>query len=149
MGLLTVVSNPSGAEVFVGNEFIGLTPVNNLKFRQGKHSLKIVKKGYQAHEDKIRLGEKNRYSAFLVKGKADKKIEEKAVSSAAATGALNVFAPPKSVIYIDGKEYKEEKVSLQNLSPGSHMVYIQMKGRKPYNKRITITKGETETIDVR
>lgn len=148
MGFLTVASNPKGAEVFVGDEFIGLTPVNNLKFRQGEHNLKVVKKGFQTYMETINLLDKNRYSVSLVKGKTDEKIEEKAAPGATA-GALDVFVPPKSVIYIDGKEYKEEKVSLQNLSPGSHMVYIQMKGRKPYNKRITITQGETKTIDVR
>ncbi|VAX24180.1 Serine/threonine protein kinase PrkC, regulator of stationary phase [hydrothermal vent metagenome] len=147
-GLLTVVSDPSGAEVFVGSEFIGLTPVNNLKFRQGGHNLKILKKGYQTYTHKIRLGDKNKFSVSLVEGKSDDKIVSKAAPSG-ASGALDVFAPPKSVIYIDGKEYKEERVTLSDLSPGSHMVYIQMKGHKPYNKRITITKGKTETIDVR
>jgi len=150
-GLLTVVSDPSGAEVFVGSEFIGLTPVNNLKFRQGGHDLKIIKKGYQAYTHKIRLGDKSKFSVSLVAGESDDKIAAKAASGGAsgASGALDVFAPPKSVIYIDGKEYKKERVTLSNLSPGSHMVYIQMKGRKPHNKRITITKGKTETIDVR
>ncbi len=153
-GLLTVVSDPSGAEVFVGSEFIGLTPVNNLKFRQGGHNLKIIKKGYQAYTHKIRLGDKDKFSVSLVEGESDDKIASKAAPGGAsgasgASGALDVFAPPKSVIYIDGKEYKKERVTLSNLSPGSHMVYIQMKGRKPHNKRITITKGKTETIDVR
>jgi len=147
-GLLTVISKPSGAEVFVGSEFIGLTPVNNLKFRQGGHNLKIIKKGYQTYLQKIELRDKNRYSVSLTEGKSDNAIVEKAAPKT-TSGGLDVFVPPKSVIYIDGKEYRKERVTLFNLSPGSHMVYIQMKGSKPYNKRITITKGKTETIDVR
>lgn len=148
MGLLTIISDPKGAEVFVGSEFIGLTPIHNFEFRQGEHNLKVVKKGYQVYGEKVKLLNKNRYSVFLVKGTIDKTIEEKTAPSATA-GALDVLAPPKSVIYINGKEYKEERVLLENLSPGSHMVYIQMKGRKPYNERITITKGKTAKIDVR
>lgn len=64
-------------------------------------------------------------------------------------GALDIKAPPESVIYVDGREYREAELSLDSLSPGSHLVYIQMKGRAPFNKRVSIKAGKTEKIDIR
>ena len=64
-------------------------------------------------------------------------------------GGLDIHAPAESVIYVDGREFKEAHVELKDLSPGTHLVYVQLKGKSPYTNRVNIKAGETTKIDLR
>ena len=45
-GSVTIRSEPRAAEVFVDNQKIGLTPVQNKQLPAGKHRIRLVKDGY-------------------------------------------------------------------------------------------------------
>lgn len=156
-GILSITSEPSGAEVFIEDKFIGLTPVNSLKHRQGDLNLRVTKQGYQVYTKKITLGEKGSFSLALLKA-ADKESassepasshDGQASAPAQAIGGLDIHAPAESVIYVDGREFKETRVELKDLSPGTHLVYVQFKGKPPYTNRVNIKAGETLKIDLR
>ncbi len=150
LGYLTVKSKPQNAEVFIGDKFLGLTPINNLKIKRGKHNLRLTKSGYVPYEKTIELGEKGEFTIGLVEaGEKTGDMGREPVAGASKTGTLEILAPPDSMIVVDGKQYLEEKVTLDNLSPGSHMVYIQTKGRTPINKRVSIVPGKVIQIDSR
>jgi len=149
-GYLTVKSKPQNAEVFIGDKFLGLTPINNLKIKRGKHNLRLAKSGYMPYNKTIELGEKGEFTISLIKTdkeKGDEKHEPSPVAS--KTGTLEILAPPNSMIVVDGRQYSGGKIKLDNLSPGSHMVYIQSKGRTPINKRISVVPGKVIRIDSR
>ena len=148
-GWLTVHSEPDGAEVFIKDKFLGLTPINNLRFRRGKHTIRVAKRGYKPFTKRVEIGKKSSYSVALMKADTAGAGEKETVAYKRRTGALEVITPPQSVIYVDSKEYREKKIRIKDLTPGTHVVYIQIKGSKPFNKRVTIRPGKTELIDVR
>lgn len=156
-GILTITSEPAGAEVFIENKFIGLTPVNSLKHKQGELDLRVTKKGYQPYTKKITLGDKGAFTLALLKSPETdlsrppepSSPQEESHAATPAMGGLDIHAPAESVIYVDGREFKDTRVELKDLSPGTHLVYVQLKGKSPYTNRVSIKAGETTKIDLR
>lgn len=156
-GYLSVQSEPNDAEVFINGKFIGSTPINNLKVKQGDITLKVVKQGYSTYTKKVAMGQKGAFTVALIKASekpggsatAQNSSPSAGNGGSGATGGLEIIAPPQSVVYVDGREFKEEKVKVSGLSTGSHLVYVQLKGRKPYNNRVVIKQGETVKLDLR
>jgi len=156
-GILAISSEPSGAEVFIENKFIGLTPINSLKHSQGELNLRVTKQGYQAYTKKIALGGKASFTVALTKNAdsghsstTEPSTPREGQSPASPTaGGLDIQTPAESVIYVDGREFKETRVELKELSAGTHLVYVQLKGKSPYTNRVTIKLGETTKIDLR
>ncbi|MBI4666358.1 MAG: serine/threonine protein kinase [Nitrospinae bacterium] len=154
-GYLTVNSEPDGAEVFINGKFIGSTPINNMKVKSGDLTVKINKKGYKPQVKQITLGTKGSFSAALTRiaeqtgSTAKPSTTNGSTSASADSGALEIFVPGGSVTYVDGREFKTERVHVKNLSTGTHLVYVQFKGRSPYNNRVKIKAGETLRLDLR
>lgn len=155
-GILTITSEPAGAEVFISNKFVGLTPVNALKFGQGELSLRVVKNGFRTYTKKITLGDKASFAVALLKNddeqsspSASSAPREVQSTTSPGVGGIDIHTPKESVIYVDGREFKETRVELKDLSPGTHLVYVQLKGKSPYTNRVTIKAGETSKIDLR
>lgn len=149
-GYMTVLSSPVGAEVFIDGKFSGLTPLNNLKVKQGSHLLEIQRRGYKTASRKVIFDEKSRFEFTLeeANGKVSSGKKEDDVLADIMT-SLKILVPDGSLINIDGKQYKKNEVLLNTISSGSHRIYVQMKGRKPYLKVFTIKTGESKTIDLR
>jgi serine/threonine protein kinase len=141
---LTVTTDAKGADVLIDNKFIGQTPLNNAKVTQGTHTLTIKKSGYETYTKKIRLtSSKADFPVTLTKGET---TSAKPVSANANFGTLKVIAPAGSMIVVDGQSYQKDHLTLDRLSPGSHIVYIQTKGKKPFTETISIRAGETKVI---
>ncbi|PJZ58877.1 PEGA domain-containing protein [Leptospira barantonii] len=45
-GLISVTSNPEGANVYLGSEFLGKTPLNNVKVKTGYNRLRVSMEGH-------------------------------------------------------------------------------------------------------
>lgn len=155
-GTITIVSDPKDSEVFIDDKFFGVTPVNNLKIVQGEHTIKVLKKGYTSYEKKIVVGKTEAIKITLAKGSPIKKAivkkkkpKRKTTVAKITTTRLVVKTPANSMIVIDGRQYKEKNLTLDNLSEGSHMIYVQLKGKKPHTERFTLKKGKIKTIDLR
>ena len=147
-GYLTVQSEPKSAEVFLGGKFLGLTPINKVQTSKGSFDLKITKSGYAPYLKSVRVEENTVITAALEKSGGAAPAAETEVPGATG-GALVIKAPAESVIFVDGREYREETLKLSDLLPGSHLVYVQMKGRKPFTDRVSIVAGRTHTVDLR
>ena len=51
-------------------------------------------------------------------------------------------------MFVDGKSVGETPVSLPDVRPGSHMVRIELDGKRPVTANPRITAGKTERITV-
>ncbi len=148
-GYLTIQSEPKSAEVFVGEEFLGVTPINKLKFRQGKYRIRLLKNGYQDLEQDITLGANSVLRLAMVKANGKKQEGSTVAVKKSSFGKLEILTPPQSTVVVDGREYGDGKILLDDLTPGSHRVYVQVKGKKPYNESISIKAGKKKKIDLR
>ena len=147
-GKFSIQSDPEGAEVFIDTVSIGMTPIKKLKVEKGEHTIKIVKEGYNPYETKITIEKDSNFIVNLAKGEI--KVKPKAPKVAKITTTrLIVKVPSNSVIIVDGRQYRKKTLTLNSLSEGSHMVYVQLKGKKPYTERFTLKKGKPKVINLR
>ena len=147
-GKFSIQSDPGGAEVFIDNVSKGMTPIKKLEVEKGVHSIKIVKEGYNAYETKITIEKDSNFIVNLAKGEIKIKPEEPKAPKITTT-RLIVRVPSNSVIIVDGRQYREKTLTLNSLSEGSHMVYVQLKGKKPYTERFSLKKGKPKVINLR
>ncbi|AFL95915.1 hypothetical protein containing PEGA domain [Thermococcus cleftensis] len=56
IGYLTVLSEPSGAEVYLGDTYIGNTPLTGYKVRAGTYWVTIKKEGYDVYKTLVEVG---------------------------------------------------------------------------------------------
>ena len=133
-GILTVQTNPPGANVMLGNKFAGETPMKLPLSADTLHIIHISKAGYEKASHKVKL----------------KSDESKTLSVAlkAKLGVINfTVKPPDANISIDGKSAGKVPRQLR-LVAVEHQVEITKKGYQPYRTRITPRPGFTQEIKV-
>ena len=70
-------------------------------------------------------------------------------NAAAQDGKLKVHAsPPQAYVFVDGQAMHESSRGAFNLSVGNHTVDIYNYGYKPVERTVSITAGQTSTLDV-
>ncbi len=63
--------------------------------------------------------------------------------------ALRILVPKESLVIVDGRKFSKTRIDIPTLSPGSHLIYVQIKGRKPYSERFIHKKGDKKIVDLR
>lgn len=58
---VAATSNPSGAAIYLNGELLGHTPLNRLRLKSGKHSIKALIKGYDPYSAQIDLERNQSY----------------------------------------------------------------------------------------
>ena len=92
VGYISVVSSPSGADMYINGDKIGATPISNYRLRAGSYSIAVKKDGYKDYTKEVE-----------VKSGGSINI---AANLSALTGTLSVSSTPKGAkVYING-EYK-------------------------------------------
>ena len=76
--LLSVTSNPMGAEVLIGEHVVGKTPLKDLRLRSGEYEVQVVLKGHEEFSKRVTLhgGEKLLLSGISLRKWKDKEIQE-------------------------------------------------------------------------
>ncbi|MBM7685084.1 MAG: hypothetical protein PWP07_1035 [Epulopiscium sp.] len=64
LGKVSIDTNPSGAEVFIDDNYVGVSPVET-KLPYGEHKIAIVKEGYSPLQIPISLNETQKQRSFL------------------------------------------------------------------------------------
>jgi len=134
VGYLTVYSTPSGASVYVDNQVIGQTPIENYELAKGEHSLTIKMEGYQEYSTTV----------FITPGETSV-IN---VNLALETGALSVTSiPTGALVYVNG-EYKGKTPLNLELSPGTYTIKVTKQNYMDYTTTVTLEEGETKEVSV-
>ena len=60
--VMSVQSDPDSAQVFLGDRFIGYTPLSGISVPSNTHDLKLIKRGYQLYKEKINFELKQAYN---------------------------------------------------------------------------------------
>jgi hypothetical protein len=139
--VLTVISTPAGARLFVDDTLRGQTPLTLDSLEAGSHVLRAELDGYETQTRPVELN------------KAEKKVE--GFELVRNVGVVSIMARPNGVsVLVDGVE-KGTIVPASNesvgkldveLPVGAHVVSLRYKGYGTVEKRVTILKGETVTL---
>jgi hypothetical protein len=134
-GLLTVSSNPSGAEVLIDGSRRGVTPL-------------AVSLPVGVHKLLIRSGAASRDLTITSKENIEIVQNVEFAPPVATTGSLSVSSdPPGLAITIDGRARGVTPLLVHELTPGAHAVTLSGRGRSTA-RSVLIAAGGTATLMV-
>ncbi|MBK9033952.1 MAG: PEGA domain-containing protein [Myxococcales bacterium] len=136
-GTVRVLSNVTGAEVFLDGTNMGKVPIDIKQVKGGEHVLEVKAPGYQPHEERITINDGQ--STVL-------KLDLNAEAGAGGKGTLKVVsAVPDADVYIDGAgigKVPQEKA----VGRGDHFVMVKLAGFKTFEQKVRIEEGQTLTV---
>lgn len=139
-GYITIKSNPSGADVFVDEQKVGITPYQLKKIQLGQHVVELRKTGYETYADvvNVKMGEVN------------KQLEMISLNTIIIPkGILDLNSEPTdATIIINGKQYGKTPLTIPDIEVGTYVVYFTKGGYENFSKIVEVKDSEKETVAV-
>ena len=136
-GVIRVLSNVAGAEVFLDGTPMGKVPVDIKEVKGGEHVLEVKAPGYQSHEERVTI---NAGQSMVLK------LDLNAEAGTGDKGTLKVVSPvPDADVFIDGAaigKVPQEK----SVSRGEHFVVVKVLGYKTFEQKVRLEAGQTLTV---
>jgi hypothetical protein len=132
--LLDITSEPSGAGVYIDDEYKGTTPYVG-RVMSGSYDLRLEKDLYLPLQQKI-----------VVAANETKRLS---LSLKANFGSVRIESSPENArAFIDEKYIGTTPVTSPSLQPGRHSLRLQKEMYHDKSRQVTVTRGETETVQV-
>ena len=139
-GILSIESEPIGASVLINGAKLGLTPLEILELELGSYTVRLEKVGYEPEELSAELNADNPRATLSVPLKGEATPEPQ-------LGVLRVDStPPGAQVLLDGKPAGTTPLQKLRARPGSHTIRLQKMGFEPWETRIDLKAGATESI---
>ena len=134
-GWIVLESEPSGASVFINDEFVGNTPLSNYKQAYGTYQYRLESPNYHPATGTIELKT----------GRFEQKIALKP-----AFGSISVKSNIAGAkIVLDGKQTgKQAPATLTEIPSGSHTVSLQMDKYAPRQLEVMVEDGQTANVSL-
>jgi len=134
-GWIILESEPSGASVYINNEFVGNTPLNNYKQTYGTYQYRLESPNYHPATGTIELNA----------GRFEQRIALKP-----AFGAISVNSNVAGAkILLDGKPTgKNSPATLTEISSGSHIITLQLDKYAPQQQNVIVEDGQTANVSM-
>ena len=155
-GTIVLKSTPSHAGVMLNGTWRGRTPLTLDRMAFGRYVVRIVQPGYHVAQEDFMLGPRDAehtFNARLEPTPSAAKRERAAPSSETASrgggfvGTLYVDSRPRGAsVVLDGKNIGTTPLQLSDVAIGSHVVRIEMAGKKPWSTTTRVTAGETARV---
>lgn len=133
-GSLEVTSNPSGAEVYLNDEFIGYTPVTIEDLYPGIHYVRLDMPGYKSREE-----------IFEIKEGQTTYISHNLEASAGDAYSINT-EPDGAEIYFDGEFMGYSDIVLSGLPSGQHEIKLVLDGYMDYMRTVYIQEDMSQSL---
>jgi len=153
-GQIVVRSQPSHAGVTVNGQWRGRTPltIENLAF--GTYVIRIVQGGYRVAREEFTLSahEPSRTLTMRLEPAAPAAPAPAAPAPstpAVTTGSLYVDSRPRGAsVSVDGRSAGQTPLTLPDVTAGTHVVRIEMEGKKPVTANPRVVAGQMERVTV-
>jgi formylglycine-generating enzyme required for sulfatase activity len=133
-GTLVVQTHPPGANVTIGQKFVGTTPLNVPLSVDTPHEIHISKAGYEKTAHRVQV--------------ASGKLKTLKVALKPVWGLVHFKVQPvDALLIVDGENKGTVPQKLKLLATG-HEIEIVKKGYKPYRTRITPRPGYPQEIKI-
>jgi len=134
-GWIVLDSDPLGASVYINNEYVGTTPLNNYKQAYGKYSYRLEHPNYHSSSGTIDLNT-NRF-------------EDKIIMNP-AFGSVNVKSNVEGAeVLLDGKDTGQKTPCvLAEVASGRHVIALRLNKYAPQQQEITVNDGENVQLNV-
>lgn len=137
-GLLKVVCNVPGAEVYVDGERKGVCPAAVRDLIPGDHIVVVKNKGYitKSVPFKIVVNQQSLVTVDLEKAK-----------EVLPAGTVRIQSDqPDSMVIMDGKRLGKAPLELKDVRVGLHIVKVMKPGFMTHREKFTLSKGQTFVI---
>ncbi|MBM4043143.1 MAG: PEGA domain-containing protein, partial [Planctomycetes bacterium] len=134
-GAVEISSEPSGASVFIDDEFRGPTPLQNLEVAVGEHVLRIQKSGYEVHRAALNVTSRSHAPIHVIL-----KIAER--------GTLAVNSKPDGAsVHLDGEYRGNTPLKLEDLEPQTYSLRVSKTNFADWQQEVTVKPRETVTVE--
>lgn len=136
--IVTIKTEPTNSDIYLGGEYLGKSPIENMHVKSGRQDFKVQDQGYDLVSKRVNIWP----------GKSDCNTFNEGTTI--PKGNIEVTTiPGKCLIYIDGDNADKTDgapLTIHNLDAGDHVVRAECSNRKSAEALVTI-KGE-ETVKV-
>ena len=134
-GWIVLDSEPSGASVYINDEFVGNTPLSNYKQAFGTYQYRLESLNYHSATGIIELNA----------GRFEQKVVLKP-----AFGSISVNSSIAGAkIILDGKNTgKQSPATLTEIPSGPHSITLQMDKYAPKQQDVTVEDGQTANVSM-
>lgn len=131
---LTIRTSPDGADVFLDDRPVGLSPTSLPNINQGRHKLLIKKDGYQE------------YSSSIAVPVADNSLD--IVLAQLPPGTIEFRLGPWADIYINGELIGEGETNRTvERPPGTYDIELRHSSLGTFRKTVRVRSGEETLVD--
>jgi hypothetical protein len=124
-GRVHISSIPSGTQVFIDGEYMGITPLRTARIPAGSHQLRLAK---EKHKDKL--------SAVVVERGQEKEVNIRLLP---VKGSIAVASdPPGAAIYLDGESKGNTPLFIYGVMVGQHSLKLVKAGYEDWEKQIAV-----------
>jgi hypothetical protein len=133
--VLTVKTDPDGIEVWLGNNFLGQSPIVEKKIKAGRYVLKLVDPVQHSSATEDLLIQDN-----------DTSVIERTISS--RFGSLRITSEPEGADVYIATELGKTPLTNDFMNPGKYRIEIRPFGSRYHTKarEVLIAGGETATL---
>lgn len=133
-GSLAVRATPR-SKVYIDGKYVGKTPQLNMKFRAGKHRVKLVAPDGRTWNRWVRLRPGN---PQRIKHRFPPRVSY-----------IRVNATPRAKVYLDGKYIGTTPIARKKVKPGRHTIKLRKPGFFSVTTGYVAQPGRTKTISKR
>ena len=132
-GTIEIVSNPSGANVYLDGVSKGVAPLRINNVLIGSHTIKLTKSGYNDVSSTVTV--------------SSDKTSSVSKTLTVQSGSISVSSNPSGVnIYLDGTYKGTTPTTLHNVPIGSHTVKLTKSGYNDVSSTVTVSSGQTSSV---
>ena len=139
-GYITIKSEPAGADVYVDDVKVGVTPYMMKKIKLGSRVVELRKTGFETYADMV----------TVKSNEVNKQLENVNLTAVRVPmGSLELVSNPTgAVITINGRQYGQTPKTLPDLEVGTYTVYFSKEGYQNLSQIVTVKDGKKETLNV-
>ncbi|MBF0227290.1 MAG: SUMF1/EgtB/PvdO family nonheme iron enzyme, partial [Desulfobacterales bacterium] len=130
---ITVESDVTGAEVRIGGQYVGRTPLRNYNIKPGNYRIVVIKEGYESFEKNIYVESGLNNSVYADLSKLYGKLSVNVNPSYATVKLSNVAS------FYNG----------MSLSPGNYKIEISANKHESQSLDVFLKEGENKILDIR
>ncbi len=152
-GVLSVNSNPAGAEIYLDRWLYGTTPMTMGGISAGSHLIEIKKEGYIDLVRSVNITDSTTtpVTFALITIEEQKLIEEQRSLAELRnkTGTLSLTStPPGAIVFIDTVSRGATPNTVTDLTPGVHHVQLMSEGYQDYQESVVLSRGEKQSLNI-
>ena len=132
---IAITSEPSGATVFIDDEFRGATPIEGLKLAVGEHHVRIQKAGYEVCRGPLKVA-----------GARDEPFH--VALELAKRGSLVIRSTPDGAsVFLDDEYRGKTPLRLDDLDPHTYVLLLQKPNFADWQNEVAVKPTEVTPVE--